>query len=370
MKHLIVGIDGTWRAAFGEDFHSNVFRLNLALEHQDRTGNPQIFIYSGGLGTNGVSSQITGGLLADGLDENILQAYINICSNFEPGDKIYLFGFSRGAVAARALCGFISTCGLLKAEASWLINVFWKNFAKTANQKEVALYNNLQKEKTHPDARVEFLGVFDTVCGPFRQEEVFRRLRFQSLDLDRSVKHGVHVVSIDDTRLYFTPVLWRGRSDADQTIEQIWMPGVHSDIGGGYQNSFLSSLSLVLMIDKLSEYCTDLKLNEIYIDDHILDRIKIDDIVVNDEWGYKLSSFLSKQIPRGLEGGDGLHTQHPITNMLCNKHFKIRKAVARYVPSFRLEPAGHHLGDTQFQSTSWHARKVADLLDDRIKKLP
>jgi uncharacterized protein (DUF2235 family) len=88
MKHLIIGIDGTWRAAHKEVFHSNVFRLNLALDSQDKRGNPQIFIYSAGVGTFGKKPSLRDGVLGDGLDELILEAYINLVSNYERNDRI------------------------------------------------------------------------------------------------------------------------------------------------------------------------------------------------------------------------------------------------------------------------------------------
>lgn len=121
MKHLILGIDGTWRAAFQDTFHSNVYRLNLALNFCDADKNPQVFMYSSGVGTSGPSSRLPGGALGEGLDAIVLQAYINLVANYERGDKIYIFGFSRGALAARALTGLITYSGLLKADSSWLI---------------------------------------------------------------------------------------------------------------------------------------------------------------------------------------------------------------------------------------------------------
>jgi hypothetical protein len=369
MKHIIVGIDGTWRAAYGDELHSNVFRLNLALDYRDRAGQPQFFIYSGGLGTNGVSSHLTGGLLADGLDENILQAYINICSNYEPGDRIYLFGFSRGAIAVRALCGFITKCGLLQATQSWLIKLFWKVFTDRADESEKIHYANLKRDVTHSDVRIEFLGVWDTVSGPFRQLELFRRFRFQNLLLDRSVKNGIHVVSIDDTRRHFSPLLWAGRQPS-QTIEQIWMPGVHSDIGGGYPNSFFANLSLILMLDKLRQCCPGLAFLEDYVDQHIIYVLNEQDIVINDEWGFKLSSFTSPRSRRFVENGDEFHTQHPITGLISNKQIRIRKKPNRYVPSFRLMHEERPLADTQFVPESWYETKVAGILHHKTRDLP
>lgn len=103
-KHIILGIDGTWQAAFRDVFQSNVFRLNLAMNFEDRSDDrkPQIFIYSAGVGTANRSSQTIAGATGEGLSAIVLEAYINLVANYVPGDKIYIFGFSRGAFAARA----------------------------------------------------------------------------------------------------------------------------------------------------------------------------------------------------------------------------------------------------------------------------
>src|ERR1700761_6244072 len=95
-KHLILGIDGTWQAAFKDIFQSNVYRLNLALNYQDETPEkkPQIFIYSAGVGTSNRSSQMIAGVTGEGIASIILEAYINLVANYVPGDKIYIFGFS------------------------------------------------------------------------------------------------------------------------------------------------------------------------------------------------------------------------------------------------------------------------------------
>src|SRR5436309_2440274 len=92
-KHIMLGIDGTWQAAFSDLFQSNVFRMNTALNYDDGTthGNPQIYIYLAGVGTAMKTGRLRAGVLGEGLDELILQAYINLVSNCGPGDKIYLF---------------------------------------------------------------------------------------------------------------------------------------------------------------------------------------------------------------------------------------------------------------------------------------
>src|SRR5438034_5807007 len=176
MKHIFIGIDGTWRAAFQDRFYTNVYRLNMSLSYRDKKDNPQLFIYGAGVGAGALPLRLIGGAFGEGLDEVILGSYINLVSNYEPGDKIYLFGFSRGAVAARALAGLISTSGLVRAESSPLIESAWKYFLdRDFNWNEIS-------RVTHNDVEIEFIGVWDTVSGrnPNRASEadLFNRLRF------------------------------------------------------------------------------------------------------------------------------------------------------------------------------------------------
>jgi uncharacterized protein (DUF2235 family) len=369
MKHIIIGIDGTWRAIYRDAFDSNVYRLNLSLSHRDRAGNPQIYFYSAGLGTAGASSRIAGGLFADGLDENILQAYINICSNYEPGDKIYLFGFSRGGVAVRALCGFISHAGLLKANSTWLVEPAWDHFTERASDRVEVNYLDYMADNVHHGAKIEFLGVWDAVSGPF-QGDLFRRFRFRDLDLASSVKHGVHIVSIDETRNSFQPLLWMGRKAAqDQTIEQIWMPGVHADIGGGFRASFFSTLALLIMLDKFAQHCPEIAFETDYIKSRLLNRIQRSPIAVNDEWGMKWSSLLSRKRRRTVRGQKELHTEHPVTKLILDKHIQVRRKNTYYTPSYEFQPEAEKLMDTEFAPDSWHLREVMRIIEERLSRL-
>ena len=287
-KHIVLGIDGTWQAAFRDIFQSNVYRLNLALNYEDETQetNPQIFIYSAGVGTANRSSQVIAGATGEGLASIILEAYVNLVANYVPGDKIYIFGFSRGAFAARALSGMISHSGLLKANSSSLIEHAWRDFT---NYEPKLDYSQLKAANTYKDVKIEFLGVWDTVSGPYKKEELLKRYRFDDLMLDRCVKHGVHIISIDDSRKEYSPIPWEGRH-ANQTMDQIWLPGVHGDVGGGYSDAALSTISLLLMIDKLAEYYSKLSFDTSYIEDTLLSIVDSQDIVINDErdgfWRY------------------------------------------------------------------------------------
>lgn len=366
-KHIILGVDGTWQAAYSDMFHSNVYRLNVALNYQDNSSdkNPQIFIYSSGLGTANASARIPAGAFGEGLDESILQAYINLVSNYVPGDKIYLFGFSRGAVAVRALTGFITYAGLLKATFSSLIEHAWRYF--TGMEAKID-YPSQRDATTHPNVQIEFLGVWDTVPGPHKRDRLLDRCRFSSLKLDPSVNHGVHIVSIDDSRKDFSPLLWNGRSTM-QTLEQIWMPGVHGDIGGGYNDAFLSSVSLLAMIDKLREYYPSLSFDENYIDGSVFRIIEKEDIVISDEWKHYAGRLFKGRDEYQRCVSDVLtssHSAHPLTNFMDQKEVTIRGIRGRYRPSYRVTEGAGTLTTTTFPPLSWYARKLEELFRARF----
>jgi hypothetical protein len=361
-KHIILGIDGTWQAAYRDLFQSNVFRLGVALNCIDQTGdNPQVFIYSSGLGTANASGRLPA-LFGQGLNESVLEAYINLVSNYAPGDKIYIFGFSRGAVAARALSGFITHSGLLKAEHSSLIEHAWRYFI---DEKPLINYPNLRASATYSGVKVEFLGVWDTVSGPYKKQKIMQEYRFTSFKLDPCVKHGVHIISIDDSRAGFDPLVWSGRSHNEQILEQIWMPGVHTDVGGGYQRAFLSTVSLLTMIDKLAEYQPSLSFEESYIDLTLLPILKDEDIIINNERAYRYLGWLGHR--RRVENPDPCcHVMHPLTDYLHRKKIRVRTDMMAYEPFFRLVGKNNKLALAKFAVESWYVRKLEKMIKTKL----
>jgi uncharacterized protein (DUF2235 family) len=357
MKHIIIGLDGTKNAAFADTFKTNVYRLGLALNYKDNTAakNQQLVMYYPGVGTQTSRKLFSNFAIVtgDGIDLFILEAYINLVLNYEKNDKIYIFGFSRGAVAARALTGLISRSGIVKINSPWLINAAWSYF--TDENYCSSDYDNERIENVHSNVEITFLGVWDTVSGPYKKAELFKRFRFKDLHLDKSVRNGVHIVSIDETRDDFRPMLWEKAppntgqkqiqtpllrenesSNTDQKQLQIWMPGVHSDIGGGYKNTVLANISLLAMIDKFSEFCKDIDFDNDYIKRALIDVIKNNDIEINDEWTdypfYPLGhiNFLRKTCNRSPIEND---LSHPITKMILQDQIKIRGEKGVYTPS-------------------------------------
>jgi uncharacterized protein (DUF2235 family) len=260
---LVYFIDGTWLWAGSQntlDVYSNVYLMNTLLEVDDAAGHAQIVGYSRGLGAiGGVRRYIDGGF-ANGIDVLIADLYVNICSNYQPDDKIYIFGFSRGAVVARALAGLLAK-GILNDKYVNSFADIWGDYLGEEEVLEPGLQDDRPRtKKTRADYKsllsdanppIEFLGVFDTVSGGRGLSEIAQRLRITEGRLPANVKNALQILAIDETRSFFRPVLWTRESTSGSFLEQIWMPGVHSDVGGAFAERTLGNVALITMIDRV-----------------------------------------------------------------------------------------------------------------------
>jgi len=247
-KNIVVFCDGTNQKG-GVGNNTNVYKLFNMIE--DRTPN-QIAYYDPGIGTD--IKKITGSLFGRGFSENILECYRFIFENFEAGDKIYLFGFSRGAATVRSLSNFIHLFGVLPKSRVDLIEEAFSIYKKRNREKKALQF--IQKHHTMW-CSIEFVGVWDTVAAlgfPVKGlsvlfDTIFSH-KFHSYTLSESIKFARHALSIDDERKTFHPTLWNpipNNSDKDK-LKQVWFIGVHTDVGGGYKEDELSDISLKWMI--------------------------------------------------------------------------------------------------------------------------
>ena len=247
-KNIVVFSDGTNQEG-GKGNPSNVYKLFNMVE--DRTPQ-QIAFYDRGLGTDW--RRVSGNVFGVGISQNILECYQFIFENYQAGDQIYLFGFSRGAFTVRSLSGFIHYFGILPKSRPELIEAAYK------------IYKNKNKEKRNTNAedfiakhhtqwtKIKFIGVWDTVGAlgmPVKWLDVgvntFFKHEFHDTRMSGAVEAGYHALSIDDDRLVFLPTLWDEknigkvsnwangeRQEKDQVVEQVWFVGAHTDIGGGF----------------------------------------------------------------------------------------------------------------------------------------
>ncbi|HEX2834858.1 MAG TPA: DUF2235 domain-containing protein [Thermoanaerobaculia bacterium] len=259
-KKLVICCDGTWNRPDQETDEgllcpTNVTKLayRVAKTDGDRL---QILFYDAGVGTGNVVDRYVGGALGEGLVENIFEAYRFLVANYQQGDEIYLFGFSRGAFTARSIAGMVRKCGVVKREhieryRDAILN--YQNAEIDPNSPEtVAFRKNFAIAEETP---IQCVGVFDTVGalgvpigGRNREKNAFH-----DTQLSKSVRYAFHALAIDERRGPFEPTLWSYAPKPAQVVRQVWFAGVHSDIGGGYAEHELSDIALQWMIEQAKE---------------------------------------------------------------------------------------------------------------------
>jgi uncharacterized protein (DUF2235 family) len=290
-KAIFVFLDGT---ANNPSSQTNVWRLyELLVKNND----PQMTaIYIQGVGSV-KSAPLTEAALGRGMEQRILKGYKFISINYKPGDDIYLIGFSRGAHQARALAGLISYAGILdtsgkhsdqlKEFSNQIIELVKKKSDEDYRERWISWRSSQPslleaeiKQKldlTMQPANVTFLGIWDTVpgsslkdYGTCKEEKGFvkKYLYWLIPGIDKGeryktdsyppILHIAHAVALDEKRSKFTPILLCQKfKSANTQINEVWFPGAHADVGGGYDDSTeLPTISLEWMIEMLSDSYT------------------------------------------------------------------------------------------------------------------
>lgn len=242
----------------GHNHNTNVYKLfNMVEDRSDR----QVTFYDRGLGTG--RRKLLGKTTGLGISKNILECYEFIFNNFESGDDIYLFGFSRGATTVRSLSSFIHLFGILPKSRPELIEQAYRIYKTSDKTKRNDRAKKLVDRHHTMWTKIKFLGVWDTVDAlgiPIKSIDVvvdkipFFRHKFQDLRLSESVEHARHALAIDDERLTFHPKLWDESIKSDQTMKQVWFPGMHTDVGGGYHEQGLSDIPLIWMLNEAKQH--------------------------------------------------------------------------------------------------------------------
>ncbi len=197
-----------------------------------------------------------------GINRQIRRMYGFLASRYRPGDRIYLFGYSRGAYAVRSLAGVIDGVGLVRAEHATERNlrIAYRHYERATYG---AAHRAFVKRYCHDSAPIEMVGVWDTVKAlGFRAPIVWMftesRYAFHNHQLGPSIKHGFHALALDETREAFTPVLWECPDGWEGHVEQVWFRGTHGDVGGqlgGFHAARpLSNIPLVWMLER-AEIC-------------------------------------------------------------------------------------------------------------------
>ena len=261
MKRIVLCCDGTWNSADQESngvpCPTNVVKLGYRVAKRDAKGVLQVLYYDQGVGTGNPVDRLSGGAFGDGLEENIHDAYRFLVANYEKGDELFLFGFSRGAFTARSIVGMVRKCGILgRAHVkSYRDAIALYRSEHRPTDAEPKKFRQATCLYGLDDIDVRFMGVWDTVGAlgiPLRGLRWLTRRdhQFHDTELSGAVKEAYHALAIDEHRGSFEPAVWDYKPKPWQHIEQVWFAGAHSDVGGGYAEQQLSDIPLQWMMDK------------------------------------------------------------------------------------------------------------------------
>jgi len=261
-RNLLIFMDGTWNDENGRDGDgavTNIYKLwssltgslqqeNIPFKRETKN---HLGLYFRGIGNDEDNVTAKGfykGAFGAGEKSIRDHAYARICQHYQPGDRICIFGFSRGAASARLLATKLHKYGLPSEITLYYSDV--KN--KQSGEKELLFTKYKSKDEGEKSQPVSFLGVFDTVgafgvpinIGIFNFQKINL---FKDLTLAKNIEKAVHLVALDESRGAFVPTLINHASH----IEEVWFAGVHADIGGGYLKGTLGNITLDYMVSRL-----------------------------------------------------------------------------------------------------------------------
>ncbi|KAL8861658.1 MAG: hypothetical protein Q9178_001859 [Gyalolechia marmorata] len=289
-KRLIACCDGTWLDSTMGLMNnklpvpSNVTRISHAIKAKSGDGVAQIVFYQPGVGTEGgIVSRVVGGATGEGLSGNIRETYAFLANNYSNGDEIFLLGFSRGAFTARSVAGLIAAAGLLTKSGLPDLAEIFKDFQQRRNPNyrpanpDIPFPNKpsandpryretLEREGlTRLGISVKVVGVWDTVgsLGIPRvgwlsrlglQSKSTKEFLFYDTSLDNCIENAYQALALDENRSAFSPAVWEKLQGNTTNLRQVWFPGVHSNIGGGYPDQGLANITLAWMMSQLEPF--------------------------------------------------------------------------------------------------------------------
>lgn len=283
-KTIVLLSDGTGNSS-AKLFKTNVWRLYDGL---DLSRPDQIAYYDNGVGTASFKPlAFLGGAFGWGLKRNVRDLYAFLCRNYREGDRIFAFGFSRGAFTIRVLVALIDSEGILVGEegselarlVAWAFRQYRRRHNVTGGLVTpiravrdffLRAFDGVRGLKPYRKAQriarppIAFVGVWDTVDAYGLPVDELTKgwdqwvwpLSMRDRELSPLVEKACHVLSLDDERNTFHPLLWTEAGQAPAThvdqerITQVWFAGVHSNVGGGYPDDSLAHVSLVWMAEQ------------------------------------------------------------------------------------------------------------------------
>ena len=266
MKRIAIFLDGTWNTL---ENNTNVWRLKSLC---DPSATNQAVYYSKGVGTDR-GEVVRGGTEGYGIDQEIIDAYTWLTECFEPGDEIFIFGFSRGAYTARSLSGLICKCGVLSQGAPLSIEQLYARYQRGTGLTIHALLEgpapaSLEERwivKYCEPTNIKIVGVWDTVgsLGNPVQPLKANISKYHYLDTHLRVQNefAFQALALDEQRKCFEPTFWTKTTENAGSanmppprtlaqVEQRWFVGAHANVGGGYASDVLAQPPLEWLMGK------------------------------------------------------------------------------------------------------------------------
>jgi hypothetical protein len=276
-KNIVVCLDGTWNepgtSEYGHVTETNVLKLFKLLKGELKQGKrnkqynssqckehahagqgtmpvKQIAFYYHGVGNkmeNSEIGQLFGGAFGMGAAAIVDRAYLDVAKVYRQGDRIFIFGFSRGAAIARLLASAIGHRSV--PTSTWTFRLFGRSRSIWSSSHRV--------DDAHNPVKVDVLGCWDTV-GSFGIAKNIFGIPFQQMNLLRDltvalcVKRAWHLVALDETRDAFVPTLMEPDPTDPKRITEVWFSGSHANVGGGYATDQLSDLTLDFLLRRIS----------------------------------------------------------------------------------------------------------------------
>jgi uncharacterized protein (DUF2235 family) len=263
---ILVRADETWNQPEGPKSRgrlTNVLRFLRAIKPTAAGGTPQVVYDRRGVGTDGWLYCFIDGTIGRGLSRNVREAYRIIGNNYDwdghgnaaDRDRIYLFGFTRGAHTVRSLAGLIGTIGLMrKTKLGDLMDGYAYYRIDPCLPELRAVHPFHTRAVNNPHPVIDCVGVWDTVGALGVPGGVFnvlnRRFSFHNTEIGHAVRHAYQALAIDEHRKSFAPAVWQKPAGWSGEIEQTWFVGAHCNVGGGYPDHGLSDMALGWMAER------------------------------------------------------------------------------------------------------------------------
>lgn len=317
MKRIVICADGTWNTRdqideqTGKRRPTNVTKVARAIVPQTRDdGIHQIVYYHDGIGTRGPLDKFTGGAFGEGMGRNIQELYRFLVYNYDPGDEIFLFGFSRGAFTVRSMVGFMNKVGLVQKEDDYFVPDLYACYEKNKGPESEEWKRIFRYIKDpRPSPPVQFIGVWDTVGalgapGIIGQLLNKHKYKFHDVELNDHIENAVQALAIDERRRPFKPSVWKRYEGWKGELVQAWFAGVHSNVGGGYDPDGLANEALHWIVEKAEELGLEFNKKE-YLEyfTPCFNSVLQDSMT----WWYWLLWPFTREIGKHPEDGESVH---------------------------------------------------------------